>query len=42
VIHFGKEDDPAELDRIEQEGQGRETGAFGAACWEKPSKVITE
>ena len=36
AVHFGKEDDPAELDRIEQEGQGRETGAFIAARWEKP------
>jgi ubiquinone/menaquinone biosynthesis C-methylase UbiE len=36
AIHFGKEDDAAELDRIEQEGQGRETGAFVAARWEKP------
>lgn len=35
AVHFGKEDDPAELDRIEREGQGRETGAFIAACWEK-------
>lgn len=35
AVHFGKEDDPAKLDRIEQEGQGRETGAFIAARWEK-------
>ena len=35
AVHFGKEDDPAELDRIEREGQGRETGAFLAARWEK-------
>jgi ubiquinone/menaquinone biosynthesis C-methylase UbiE len=35
AIHFGKEDDPAELDRIEHEGQGGETGAFIAARWEK-------
>ncbi len=35
AIHFGKEDDPAELDRIERERQGRETGAFVAARWEK-------
>ncbi len=35
AVHFGKEDDPAELDRIEREGQGRETGAFIAARWEK-------
>ena len=36
AVHFGKEDDPAELDRIEREGRGRETGAFLAARWEKP------
>lgn len=36
AVHFGKEDDPAELDRIEYEGRGRETGAFVAARWEKP------
>jgi ubiquinone/menaquinone biosynthesis C-methylase UbiE len=36
AIHFGKEDDPAELDRIEREGQGGEKGAFIAARWEKP------
>lgn len=36
AVHFGKEDGPAELDRIEREGQGRETGAFIAARWEKP------
>jgi ubiquinone/menaquinone biosynthesis C-methylase UbiE len=35
VIHFGKEDDPATFDRSEREGQGRETGAFVAARWEK-------
>jgi len=35
AIHFGKEDDPAELDRIEREGQGGEKGAFIAARWEK-------
>ncbi|MBA4423489.1 MAG: class I SAM-dependent methyltransferase [Syntrophus sp. (in: bacteria)] len=35
AVHFGKEDDPADLDRIEREGQGRETGAFLAARWEK-------
>jgi ubiquinone/menaquinone biosynthesis C-methylase UbiE len=36
AVHFGKEDDPAELDRIEREGQGGETGAFIAVRWEKP------
>ena len=35
AVHFGKEDDPTELDRIEREGRGRETGAFVAARWEK-------
>jgi ubiquinone/menaquinone biosynthesis C-methylase UbiE len=35
AIHFTKEDDPAELDRIEREGRGGETGAFIAARWEK-------
>jgi hypothetical protein len=36
AVHFGKEDDPAKLDRIERMGQGQETGAFIAVCWEKP------
>jgi len=36
AVHFGEEDDPAELDRIEREGRGRESGAFVAARWEKP------
>lgn len=35
AVHFGKEDDPAQFDRIEREGQRRETGAFVAARWEK-------
>jgi ubiquinone/menaquinone biosynthesis C-methylase UbiE len=35
AVHFGKEDDPSELDRIEREGQGGEKGAFIAVCWEK-------
>jgi ubiquinone/menaquinone biosynthesis C-methylase UbiE len=35
AVHFAKDDDPAELDRIEQEGQGRGTGAFVAARWVK-------
>jgi ubiquinone/menaquinone biosynthesis C-methylase UbiE len=35
AVHFGKEDDPAELDRIEREGQGGEKGAFIAVRWEK-------
>lgn len=35
AVHFAKEEDPAELDRIEREGQRRETGAFIAARWEK-------
>ena len=37
AVHFAKDDDPADLDRIEQEGQGRETGAFVAARWIKKS-----
>jgi len=36
AVHFGKEDDPATLDRSEREGEGRETGAFVAARWRKP------
>ncbi len=36
AVHFTKDDDPAAFDRIEQEGQGRQTGAFVAARWEKP------
>jgi ubiquinone/menaquinone biosynthesis C-methylase UbiE len=35
VVHFGKEDDPATFERSEREGEGRETGAFVAARWEK-------
>ena len=35
VVHFGKEDDPATFDRSERKGEGRETGAFGAARWVK-------
>jgi ubiquinone/menaquinone biosynthesis C-methylase UbiE len=35
VVHFGNEDDPATFDRSEREGEGRETGAFVAARWEK-------
>ena len=36
AVHFGKEDDPAAFDRIEQQSRGLETGAFVAACWVKP------
>jgi ubiquinone/menaquinone biosynthesis C-methylase UbiE len=35
AVHFGKEDDPATFGRSEQAGEGRETGAFVAARWEK-------
>jgi ubiquinone/menaquinone biosynthesis C-methylase UbiE len=35
AVHFAKDDNPAELDRIEREGQGLDTGAFVAARWEK-------
>ena len=37
AVHFRKEDDPAALERIEQAGRGRETGAFVAARWELPA-----
>jgi len=38
AIHFQKEDDPEKAAEIELEGQrkGWDTGAFVAACWEKP------
>ncbi|MDA8125010.1 MAG: class I SAM-dependent methyltransferase [Deltaproteobacteria bacterium] len=36
AVHFGKEADPAAIDRIEKAGQGQETGAFVAARWVKP------
>lgn len=36
AVHFGDEDDPADLDRLEQEGRGRPSGAFVAARWVKP------
>jgi ubiquinone/menaquinone biosynthesis C-methylase UbiE len=36
AVHFGEGDDPAELERIEREGQGRQSGAFVAARWVKP------
>jgi len=36
AIHFLKDDPPAELDRIEREGQGSRAGAFVAARWVKP------
>ncbi|MHB8909021.1 MAG: class I SAM-dependent methyltransferase [Syntrophales bacterium] len=35
AVHFAKDDDPADLDRIEREGQGCGTGAFVAARWVK-------
>ena len=35
VVHFGKEEDPSTFDRSERQGEGRETGAFVAARWEK-------
>lgn len=38
AIHFGKDDNPGEFDRIERAGRGRETGAFVAARWEKRKK----
>ena len=36
AVHFGDGDDPAALERLESEGQGRESGAFVAARWVKP------
>jgi ubiquinone/menaquinone biosynthesis C-methylase UbiE len=36
AIHFAKDEEPGAIDRVEGEGAGRETGAFVAACWEKP------
>jgi SAM-dependent methyltransferase len=35
AVHFGKEDPPADWERIEREGRGSEKGAFVAALWEK-------
>jgi hypothetical protein len=35
AVHFTKDDPAAEMERIEREGQGSETGAFVAARWEK-------
>ena len=35
AVHFTKDDDPADMDRIERQGQGSGTGAFVAARWEK-------
>ncbi|MBU2251848.1 MAG: class I SAM-dependent methyltransferase [Proteobacteria bacterium] len=35
AVHFGKEDNPLEFDRIEREGQGHDSGALVAARWEK-------
>ncbi len=39
AIHFKKEDDPVQAQKIEEQGQADDldTGAFLAACWEKPS-----
>jgi ubiquinone/menaquinone biosynthesis C-methylase UbiE len=36
AIHFAKDAAPEEMDRIERQGQGGQTGAFVAARWEKP------
>ncbi len=35
AVHFGKDDPPADWERIEREGRGSERGAFVAALWEK-------
>jgi ubiquinone/menaquinone biosynthesis C-methylase UbiE len=36
AVHFGKDDAPADWERIEREGLRSERGAFLAALWEKP------
>jgi hypothetical protein len=35
AVHFGKDDPPADWERIEREGLRSERGAFVAARWEK-------
>jgi ubiquinone/menaquinone biosynthesis C-methylase UbiE len=35
AVHFDKEDDPADLERIERKEQGLDTGALVAARWER-------
>lgn len=35
VVHFSDTDDAADLERMEREGKGLDTGAFVAARWEK-------
>jgi SAM-dependent methyltransferase len=37
AVLFGKDDPPADWEKIEREGHGSEKGAFIAARWEKPS-----
>jgi len=39
AIHFRKDDDPGIIRKSEEQGrrEGRETGAFIAACWDKPA-----
>ncbi len=39
AVHFGKDDPPADWERIEREGRGSERGAFLAVLWEKPSAL---
>jgi len=36
AVHFGKDDPPADWERIERDGRGSQKGAFVAALWEKP------
>jgi len=36
AVHFGKDDPPADWERIEREGLRSERGAFLAVLWEKP------
>lgn len=40
AIHFEKHDNPEQAERIEKDGRssGLTTGAFLAACWEKPGR----
>jgi ubiquinone/menaquinone biosynthesis C-methylase UbiE len=35
AVHFGMEDDPADLERVERQGKGLDTGALLAGRWEK-------
>jgi ubiquinone/menaquinone biosynthesis C-methylase UbiE len=41
AVHFRKDDDPGIVRVREEQGrrEGRDTGAFIAACWDKPAEV---